>query len=46
MTGREPLRSPRRWRAALLVPLALALAACAEDAPLDTPRPEGSRRRS
>jgi cytochrome c oxidase subunit II len=30
-----------RWRAALLVPLALALASCAEDAPLDTLEPKG-----
>jgi cytochrome c oxidase subunit 2 len=32
---------PRRWRAALLVPLGLALAACADDAPLDTLDPKG-----
>jgi len=41
MTGRERSRSPRRWRAALLLPLALGLAACAEDAPLDTMDPQG-----
>ena len=34
-------RIPRRWRAALLVPLGLALAACADDAPLDTFDPQG-----
>jgi cytochrome c oxidase subunit 2 len=31
----------RRWRAALLAPLSLALAACADDAPLDTLTPKG-----
>ena len=41
MTGRERSRSPRRWRAALLLPLALGLAACADDAPLDTLDPQG-----
>jgi len=42
MTGRERSRSPRRWRAlALLVPLALVLGACADDAPLDTLDPQG-----
>jgi cytochrome c oxidase subunit II len=42
MTGRSALRrSPRRWRTVLLLPLALGLAACAEDAPLDTLEPEG-----
>jgi cytochrome c oxidase subunit 2 len=34
-------RTPRRWRAALLVPLALAIGACADDAPLDTLNPKG-----
>jgi cytochrome c oxidase subunit 2 len=34
-------RTPRRWRAALLVPLVLALGACASDAPLDTLDPKG-----
>jgi cytochrome c oxidase subunit 2 len=34
-------RTPRRWRAALLVPLGLALGACATDAPLDTLDPKG-----
>ena len=34
-------RTHRRWRAALLVPLGLALAACADDAPLDTFSPKG-----
>ena len=34
-------RPDRRWRPALLVPLALLLAACAEEAPLDTLEPEG-----
>jgi cytochrome c oxidase subunit 2 len=41
-----PGRTYRRWRAALLVPLALALAACAEDAPLDTLQPKGSEART
>lgn len=34
-------RTPRRWRAALVVPLLLALGACASDAPLDTLDPKG-----
>ena len=35
-------RRPRRWRtAALVLPLLLALSACAEDAPLDTLDPQG-----
>jgi len=34
-------RTHRRWRAALLVPLVLALTACADDAPLDTLTPKG-----
>jgi cytochrome c oxidase subunit II len=34
-------RTHRRWRPALLVPLALALTACAEDAPLDSLTPKG-----
>ncbi len=36
-----PARPARRWRLALLAPLALVLAACADDAPLDTLEPEG-----
>ena len=34
-------RTHRPWRAALLVPFALLLASCAEDAPLDTLEPQG-----
>jgi cytochrome c oxidase subunit II len=34
-------RRPTRWRAALLVPLGLLLASCADDAPLDTLNPKG-----
>lgn len=34
-------RSSRRWKAALLAPLVLTLAACAENAPLDTLEPKG-----
>jgi len=34
-------RSSRRWKAALLAPLVLTLAACAESAPLDTLDPKG-----
>jgi cytochrome c oxidase subunit 2 len=34
-------RTHRRWRPALLVPLGLALAGCAQDAPLDTLDPQG-----
>jgi hypothetical protein len=34
-------RTPRRWRAALVVPLLLAIGACASDAPLDTLDPKG-----
>jgi cytochrome c oxidase subunit 2 len=36
----------RRWAAALLVPLALALGSCAEDAPLDTLEPQGPESRT
>ena len=36
-----PRHTPRRWRAALLAPLVLALGACAENAPLDTLEPKG-----
>jgi cytochrome c oxidase subunit 2 len=36
----------RRWAAALLVPFALFLAACAEDAPLDTLEPQGPESRT
>jgi cytochrome c oxidase subunit 2 len=42
-TGRKGLR---RWRAALLVPLALAIGSCAEDAPLDTLDPQGPESRT
>lgn len=41
-----PRHTPRRWRAALLVPLALAIGACAETAPLDTLQPQGSEART
>lgn len=37
----HPRRSPRRWLAALLIPFALFLGSCAEDAPLDTLEPQG-----
>jgi cytochrome c oxidase subunit II len=40
MADRTP-RSWRRWRPALLVPLLLAIGACASDAPLDTLDPKG-----
>ncbi len=36
----------RRWRAALVLPVLLALAACAEDAPLDTLEPRGPESRT
>lgn len=36
----------RRWKAALLVPFALALSACAENAPLDTLQPQGPEART
>jgi cytochrome c oxidase subunit 2 len=39
-------RPPRRWLAALLVPLALLLGSCAEDAPLDTLEPRGPEART
>ncbi len=39
-------RTHRRWRLALLAPLALALAACAENAPLDTLEPKGPEART
>ncbi|MGK2947012.1 MAG: cytochrome c oxidase subunit II [Acidimicrobiales bacterium] len=38
--------TPRRWKAALLVPFALALSACAENAPLDTLQPQGPEART
>lgn len=41
-----PRHTPRRWRAALLAPLALAIGACAETAPLDTLEPQGSEART
>jgi cytochrome c oxidase subunit II len=43
---RSARRVARRWRAGLLVPLALAVAACAEDAPLDTLEPQGPESRT
>ena len=45
---RTPSRSlrSRRWRAALVVPILLALTACAENAPLDTLEPKGPEARS
>jgi cytochrome c oxidase subunit 2 len=39
-------RRPRRWRAALVVPLLLAMSACAKKAPLDTLNPKGSQSRT
>ena len=39
-------RTCRRWRIALLIPLGLALAACAENAPLDTLDPQGPEART
>ena len=39
-------RTSRRWRIALLVPLGLALAACAENAPLDSMDPRGPESRT
>ena len=42
-TGRKGLR---RWRAALLVPLALVIGSCADDAPLDTLDPQGPESRT
>ena len=41
-----PVRRARRWRAALAVPLLLALGACAENAPLDTLEPKGPEART
>jgi cytochrome c oxidase subunit 2 len=41
-----PGTTPRRWRAALLAPLVLALTACAENAPLDTLQPKGPEART
>ncbi|MEO7573989.1 MAG: cytochrome c oxidase subunit II, partial [Acidimicrobiales bacterium] len=38
--------TPRRWRIALLVPLGLVLAACAENAPLDSMDPRGPESRT
>ncbi len=39
-------RTHRRWRMALLVPLLLGLAACADKAPLDTLEPKGPEART
>jgi len=39
-------RTPRRWRAALLVPLVLVLTACADKAPLTTLDPQGPEART
>ena len=41
-----PRRIPRRWLAALLIPLALLLGSCAENAPLDTLEPTGPESRT
>jgi cytochrome c oxidase subunit II len=41
-----PPRRSRRWRAALVVPILLALTACAENAPLDTLEPKGPEART
>ena len=41
-----PRRIPRRWLAALLIPLALLLGSCAENAPLDTLEPKGPESRT
>ncbi|HJR24568.1 MAG TPA: cytochrome c oxidase subunit II [Acidimicrobiales bacterium] len=46
MTRRTTSHPARRWRAALVVPVLLALTACAENAPLDTLDPQGPRARS
>jgi cytochrome c oxidase subunit II len=46
-TPSRSLRSRARlWRAALVVPILLALTACAENAPLDTLEPKGPEARS
>jgi cytochrome c oxidase subunit 2 len=45
-TPTHPTRRPGRWRAALVVPVLLALTACADKAPLDTLDPQGPRARS
>ncbi len=45
-TPSDPIRRPRRWRAALVLPILLALTACAEHAPLDTLEPKGPEARS
>ena len=39
-------RLHRHWRTALLAPLVLALAACADKAPLDTLNPKGPEART
>ncbi len=39
-------RLHHRWRLAIVAPLVLALAACAEDAPLDTLDPKGPEART
>ncbi len=40
-----PVRRRRSWRAAIALPLLLALSACAENAPLDTLEPKGPNSR-
>ena len=45
-TPTRPTRRPRRWRAALVVPIFLFLSACADHAPLTTLDPQGPRARS
>ena len=45
-TTTEATRRSRRWRVALVLPLVLALAACAKDAPLDTLDPQGPEART
>ena len=45
-TTTEATRRSRRWRLALVLPLVLALAACAKDAPLDTLDPQGPEART
>lgn len=41
-----PVRRSRRWRAAVVVPLLLAISGCAQNAPLDTLQPKGPESRT
>ncbi len=45
-TDDAPARPRRRWRAALVVPLLLAMSACAKKAPLTTLKPKGTESRT